>query len=78
MHNSQIFPDMFDDYVNLRPFKGVAEILAKDNTWGTLYDLEKLAKNEVKVTAATQVQFLLRCQEPKLTCSILFSYYEDM
>jgi len=48
-----IFPDMFDDYVNLRPFKGVAEILAKDNTWGTLYDLEKLAKNEVKVTAAT-------------------------
>jgi len=55
IHNFQIFPDMFDDYVNLRPFKGVAEILANDNSWGTLYDLERLSKNEVKVTAATQV-----------------------
>lgn len=50
---------MFDDYVFLRPFKGVAEILAKDNSWGNLYDLEKLAKNEVKVTAATYVYSLV-------------------
>ena len=49
----QIFPDMFDDYANLRPLKGVAEILANDDSWGPLYDLEQLAKNEVKVTAAT-------------------------
>jgi hypothetical protein len=55
----QIFPDMFDDYVNLRPLKGVAEILAQDDSWNTLYDTEKLAKNEVKVTAATQVSFLV-------------------
>jgi pimeloyl-ACP methyl ester carboxylesterase len=48
-----IFPDMFDDYVNLRPFKKVADILAKDKTWGTLYDLNQLAKNEVKVSTAT-------------------------
>jgi hypothetical protein len=45
---------MFDDYANLRPFKGVAEILSKDDSWNTLYNLENLAKNEVKVTAATQ------------------------
>ena len=49
----QIFPDMFDDYANLRPLKGVAEILANDDSWGPLYDLEQLAKNEVKVTAVT-------------------------
>ena len=50
---------MFDDYVNLRPLKGVAEILAQDDSWNTLYDVEKLAKNEVKVTAATQVSFFV-------------------
>jgi hypothetical protein len=50
-----IFPDMFDDYVNLRPLKGAAEILANDSSWGPLYDIEQLRKNEVKVTAATYV-----------------------
>jgi hypothetical protein len=49
----QILPDMFDDYANLRPLKNVAEILANDESWGPLYDLKQLAKNEVKVTAAT-------------------------
>ncbi|KAK7472372.1 hypothetical protein VKT23_000489 [Stygiomarasmius scandens] len=48
-----IFPDMFDDYANLRPLKGAAEILAHDDSWGPLYNLEQLSKNEVKVTAAT-------------------------
>ncbi|KAF8911649.1 alpha/beta-hydrolase [Gymnopilus junonius] len=48
-----IFPDMFDDYVNLRPWKGAAEILAKDTSWAHIYDLDQLAKNEVKVSAAT-------------------------
>jgi len=48
-----IFPDMFDDYVNLRPLKGVAEILANDNSWGPLYNLDQLAKNEVAISAAT-------------------------
>lgn len=44
---------MFDDYSNLRPLKGTAELLARDSGWGKLYDLQQLAKNEVKVSAAT-------------------------
>jgi hypothetical protein len=48
-----IFPDMFNDYANLRLWKGAAEILAKDDSWAPLYDLEQLAKNEVKVSAVT-------------------------
>ncbi|KAL0955709.1 hypothetical protein HGRIS_001929 [Hohenbuehelia grisea] len=51
-----IFPEMFDDHSNLRPLKGVAEILANDKQWGPLYDLERLAKNEVKVSAVTYVE----------------------
>lgn len=49
----QIFPEMFDDYTHLRPWKGAAEILARDSSWGPLYDLEQLAKNEVPVSAVT-------------------------
>lgn len=48
-----IFPDMFDDFINLRPLKGVAEIFANDDTWGQLYDIDQLSKNTVKVSAAT-------------------------
>jgi len=48
-----IFPEMFDDYANLRPLKGAAEILANDDSWGPVYDLKQLAKNEVKVSTAT-------------------------
>jgi len=48
-----IFPHMFDDYATLRPLKGAAEILAHDDSWGPLYDLEQLARNEVKVSATT-------------------------
>jgi len=48
-----VFPSMFDDYANLRPWKNVAELLASDASWGPLYDLERLAKNEVKVSAVT-------------------------
>lgn len=44
---------MFDDYSNLRPLKKTAILLAKDDSWGRLYDLDRLAKNTVKVTAAT-------------------------
>ena len=51
----QIFPDMFDDSANLRPLKGAAEILAAFDAWGPLYDEKRLAKNEVKVTAASYV-----------------------
>ncbi|KJA28762.1 hypothetical protein HYPSUDRAFT_61609 [Hypholoma sublateritium FD-334 SS-4] len=48
-----IFPEMFDDYTHLRPWKGAAEILARDDSWGPLYDLGQLAKNEVPVSAVT-------------------------
>lgn len=49
----QILPDMFDDYSNLRPLKETAMILANDDSWGQLFDLDQLARNEVKVTCAT-------------------------
>ncbi|KAJ7736936.1 alpha/beta-hydrolase [Mycena metata] len=52
-YGEMVFPDAFDDYVNLRPLKGAAEILANDSSWGPIYDVEQLRKNEVKVTAAT-------------------------
>lgn len=50
-----MYPGMFEDYANLRPWKGAAEILAKDADWPRLYDTEQLAKNEVKVNAITYV-----------------------
>ncbi|KAJ7655701.1 alpha/beta-hydrolase [Mycena polygramma] len=52
-YGEMVFPDAFDDCVNLRPLKGAAEILANDSSWGPLYDLEQLRKNQVRVTAAT-------------------------
>uniref|UniRef100_A0A0W0FBG4 Sulfhydryl oxidase n=1 Tax=Moniliophthora roreri TaxID=221103 RepID=A0A0W0FBG4_MONRR len=48
-----IFPGVFDDYSNLRPLKGAAELIAQDASWGPLYDIEQLKKNEVPVTTAT-------------------------
>ncbi|KDQ18571.1 hypothetical protein BOTBODRAFT_28963 [Botryobasidium botryosum FD-172 SS1] len=51
-----VFSHMFDDYSNLVPLKGVAEILAQDESWGTLYDVDQLQKNEVKVTAACFIE----------------------
>lgn len=44
---------MFDDYSNLRPLKQAAMLLANDDSWSQLYDLNQLARNEVKVTCAT-------------------------
>ena len=46
---------MFDDYSQLRPWKTVADMLAKDETWGPLYDLEQLSRNEIKISAVTWV-----------------------
>jgi len=43
---------MFNDYVNLRPWKKAAELLAQE-VWQPLYDLEQLARNQVKVSAVT-------------------------
>ncbi|EIM83989.1 alpha/beta-hydrolase [Stereum hirsutum FP-91666 SS1] len=55
-YGEMIFPDMFDNYSNLRPLKEAAMIIAKDESWGPLYDMDQLAKNEVKVTAATYME----------------------
>jgi pimeloyl-ACP methyl ester carboxylesterase len=43
---------MFDEIRSLKPFKGAAEILATYDDWGPLYDLDRLAANEVPVLAA--------------------------
>ncbi|KAJ7048675.1 alpha/beta-hydrolase [Mycena amicta] len=48
-----VFPEMLDEYANLRPLKGVAHMLAEYTGWPPLYDTEQLAKNTVKVTSAT-------------------------
>lgn len=47
-----IFSEMFNDYANLRPWKKAADLLAQE-IWGPLYDLEKLARNGVPVSAVT-------------------------
>ena len=67
---------MFDDYTNLRRWRGAAEILAKDETWNPLYDLEQLTKNEVKVSAVTCVSPLRYFE----SCSHSFfnRYFNDM
>lgn len=70
---------MFDDYSNLRPLKGIAEILAKDSNWGPLYDLEQLARNEIKVSAVTYViSRMHHISFSVLTVLLYFSYMEDM
>ncbi len=46
---------MFDDYANLRPLKGAAEIIAQYDGWGQLFDLQQLSKNEVKVSSVSYV-----------------------
>ena len=47
-----IYPWMFDVYPQLQPLKEAAEILAQDDAWPRLYDVEKLRRNTVPVAAA--------------------------
>jgi len=47
-----IYPWMFDVYPQLVPLKEAAAILAKDDSWPKLYDVEKLRRNKVPVAAA--------------------------
>jgi pimeloyl-ACP methyl ester carboxylesterase len=47
-----VFPWMFDQYVNLKPLKQAAELLAEKADWTPLYDAEQLAKNQVPVSCA--------------------------
>lgn len=72
----QILSSFFEDFAGLRPFKGVAHLLAQDDKWGQLYDLDQLAKNEVKVNAATCVSYPAPLTNPQL--NLIDSYYDDM
>ncbi|MDW1812917.1 alpha/beta fold hydrolase, partial [Vibrio sp. Vb2362] len=47
-----VFPWMFDQYVNLKPLKDTAEILAAKEDWAALYDQTQLAQNKVPVSCA--------------------------
>jgi pimeloyl-ACP methyl ester carboxylesterase len=47
-----VYPWMLDDYAQLRPLKGAAELLAHTADWPVLYALERLRQNTVPVAAA--------------------------
>jgi hypothetical protein len=46
-----IFPWMYEQHAALRPFRAAAEELAARTQWPSLYDLDRLAANEVPVAA---------------------------
>ncbi len=47
-----MYPWMFEEIRGLRPFQGAVEVLAQRPRWPELYDLERLAANDVPVAAA--------------------------
>ncbi|BBH71005.1 alpha/beta hydrolase [Actinoplanes sp. OR16] len=47
-----MYPWMFSEIAALRPFAGAAELLAAADDWPDLYELDRLAANEVPVLAA--------------------------
>ncbi|MGY4771683.1 alpha/beta fold hydrolase [Kribbella sp. CWNU-51] len=47
-----MYPWMFEEIRGLRPFQGAVEVLAGRARWSELYDLERLAANDVPVAAA--------------------------
>ena len=49
-----VFPWMWDDYAGLRPHRQAAELLAEQR-WPLLYDIERLARNEVPIAATVYV-----------------------
>lgn len=46
---------MFEDYTELRKVADVANRVASDPDWPSLFDIEQLARNEVPVYAAAYV-----------------------
>ncbi|OLR93919.1 proline iminopeptidase [Actinokineospora bangkokensis] len=46
-----IYPWMFEEFTELRPFAGAAHLLAEESDWPDLYDLDRLAANDVPVAA---------------------------
>ncbi|SDK54780.1 alpha/beta hydrolase fold [Nonomuraea maritima] len=47
-----MYPWMFEEIRALRPFRAAVELLAERPAWPPLYDLDRLAANEVPVAAA--------------------------
>ncbi len=47
-----IYPWMFEEIRALRPFRPAVELLAERDDWPALYDLDRLAANEVPLAAA--------------------------
>ena len=47
-----VYPWMFEQFTNLKPLKQTAEQLAHKQDWPMLYDVNKLAQNQVPVCAA--------------------------
>lgn len=47
-----IYPWMFDEYPQLQPLKAAAHLLAIDDEWPRLYDIETLRNNRVPCVAA--------------------------
>ena len=47
-----IYPWMFDEYPQLRPLKAAADLLAADDSWPRLYDVDTLRNNTVPCVAA--------------------------
>ena len=47
-----IYPWMFEEYARLQPLREVAELLASEGHWPTLYDPAQLARNTVPSVAA--------------------------
>ncbi|MEV7228112.1 alpha/beta fold hydrolase [Polymorphospora sp. NPDC051019] len=47
-----VYPWMFEEIRTLRPFRAAVELLAAREDWSPLYDLDRLAANEVPVAAA--------------------------
>ncbi|MBF4770079.1 alpha/beta fold hydrolase [Nocardioides agariphilus] len=45
------FSWMFEEIRALRPFRGAADLLASAEDWGPLYDVDRLARNDVPVLA---------------------------
>jgi proline iminopeptidase len=47
-----IFPWMFEQERQLRPFRGAVELLMEEGHWNRIYDAERLAQNSVPLQAA--------------------------
>ncbi|MFI8992201.1 alpha/beta fold hydrolase [Streptomyces antimycoticus] len=47
-----IYPWMFEEIAELRPFREAVQLLAARDKWPPLYDLDRLASNDVPVAAA--------------------------